>query len=718
MKKTKIDLDEIHKVAIKRYAASQQAERDERSKCLEDMQFVFVPGSQWDTLESANRKDRPRFEINKIRTPVNQVIGDERNNSISMKVRAAKGAASKEVADLFSGLIRNIENVSHFKDVKDTAFKEIVSGGFGAWAVTTSYSDEDSFDQEITIKAIKSAASSVFYDTAAQDELKRDAMWIMVTEDMDKELFRSKWPDKSMSDLTIQNTILSDWQSRDTVRIADYWLKVPIIKELAQMSDGSIIELNEKNKTVLDELQQQGVTVTKTRRKHCYKIVMYKISAGTVLEGPMEWAGSTIPVVPIFGYNVWINGNHYYQGMVRSAKDAQRVYNYATSQMIEVSALSPKDPYWVTAKQMKGNEASYINFNVTNSPFMTYTPDAAAPGIPARSGAPTLQQALVQQVQQADQDVQSVTGLYNPSLGQETGSEKSGRAILALQKQGNAATYELSDNLRKAVEYTGQILVDLIPKIYDTERQVSILDEVGASSPITINKTVTDTQTGQQVIVADLSKGKYSVVSASGPSYATQRTEGLNFLAKLSESNPMFAKVATDLMAQSVDFPFAEELTKRIRRSMINEGIVMPDEDELKELQENQKQPTAVEQLNFKILQFQAEQQAAIVDNLETQNRKLQADIAHKYSQAQKQLTDVIETKADINKKLDELGNPIDMPIEEGEIIARSAVLRELNETLELTQEDVAQMQNNPVQPEIVNPELIQDNNNIDLPDE
>jgi hypothetical protein len=693
MAKNKQELQELHTIAMKRYEASFAAENDQRQKVLEDMRFVFVPGSQWDDKETKARRNRPRFEINKIAVPVNQAIGDQRQNRISVKVRAAKGQASKEIADVLSGLIRNIETASHFKDIKDIAFKEMVSGGMGAWCVTTGYADDQSFDQEIFLKSIRSAASSVYYDPSSTDELKRDANWIMVTEDIDKETFKARWPDATAGNLSAPGSNSAQaWQTRDTVRIADYWTKVPCVVEIALMSDGKVIELTKESKMVLDELAEQGITVLKTRKKPTHKIVMYKISGSEILDGPKDWAGQYIPVVPIFGYNIWINGQHYYQGMVRAARDPQRVYNYATSQMIETSALSPKDPIWATAKQMKGHELQMANYNVSNTPFMLYNHDPDAPGAPQRTGAPALQTALVQQVQQADMDVQSTTGQFQPSIG-DVQPGQSGRAILALQRQGNASTHELNDNLTKAVEYTSQILIDLIPRIYDTERQISILGDDGASGSIVINQTVRDETTGKDVIITDLSLGKYDVVSTAGPSYATQRTEGLNFLTKLAETSPIFATIATDLMASSVDFPFAEELTHRIRKTMIANGTIEPNQEEAEQLSRTAPQPSAVDQLNFKMLQLQVEQQAAIVDNLALQNEKIKADTIHKYAETQETLTDTIETKVNINTKLDKQGNPINMPIETGELSARAKNMAMINDAMEMTLKDAAQLE-------------------------
>ena len=701
------DKQEIHLEAIQRFQASFAAEESEREKALDDMQFVFVPGSQWDN-NTNQRTDRPRFEINKIALPLNQLIGEQRQNRISVKVRATKGAKSKKSADLFAGLVRRIEQQSNFTNVKDTAFKELSSGGIGAWYVTTGFTSNDSFDQDIMLKTITSAASSVYYDPSAQEELKQDASWVMVTQDVARSVFKKKYPDAaSGSGLSTPLTNnMADWQTRDTVRIADYWVKEPVRKTLALLSDDTIVELEDNTAEAEAELAATGITIVKSRKKMSHKVVMYKISSAEILEGPLEWAGQYIPVVPVFGYNVWINGNHYYKGMVRMARDAQRVYNYATSEAIEISAISPKDPIWLTPKQAIGHEAQLKNFNLTNNPFLLYNADPSAPGIPQRSGAPAVQQALISQIQQAAVDIQSTTGQHQPSLGESAG-EQSGRAILALQRKGTNSTHELIDNLRKAVEYTGKILVDLIPHIYDTERTMSILDETNDTSEVTLNEHVFDNATGETKIENDMKSGKFDVISTAGPSYATERSEGLNMLTTLAQTSPMFADIAADLMAESIDFPFSEELTKRVRKRLIAQGIVEPNEEELEVMQASAPQgPSPVEQLNFEMLKLQVEQQAALVDSIELANEREKAKITelgaktdetvakteNTRADTQKTLTDVIETKTDINTKLANNGNDARMPIEPAELAVRQMNMQVLSDSLEVAVAEIDQV--------------------------
>lgn len=690
-KKKSEDLFKVHFEALKRYEESFSAEREQREACLHDTRFTWVPGSQWEDSITAAYKNRPRMEINKVKLPVSQLIGEQKQNRVSTKVRPTKDGATQEIADVLNGMIRYINYKSSFNTIKDQAFKEQITGGIAGWYVSTQYED-DSFDQEIVIKPIVSAASSVYYDPAATGELKEDAQWFMVTEDMGKTEFMKRYPNATVSNLSSPTSSTSiNWQDRDTIRIADYWVKEPCVQTLALMSDGSVMEITKESQSILDELALEGVTVVKTRSKESHKVRMYKISAGEVLEGPFEWAGKDIPVVVFFGFNLWVDGQHYYQGMVRQAIDSQRIYNYSVSAMVEAVALSPKDPYFVTKTQVKGLETQYANYNNDNKPFMIYNPDPDAPGAPQRGGAPSVQSALIGVIQQSDMDVQSTTGLFSPSLGNEQ-QDQSGKAILALQQKGHLSTFDLVDNLNKAIEHTSKILIDLIPKIYDTERAANILQLDGESVAVEINKTIIDRQTGSEVKVNDLSKGKYSIIASTGPSFESQKVENINILTRLAESNPAIAPLITDLIAKSLDSDFSEELTSRIRKMMINQGLISPNNVEAQEMrgqmEQQQQEVMLTKELQLEQAVLQNSLLKAQIQNVVNQSAKIESDVKTDKLQMLEVLADTSETisksmknKVDASKTLDEQGITANVPIA-SELMLSQAVNSELEQTL------------------------------------
>jgi hypothetical protein len=338
---------------------------------------------------------------------------------------------------------------------------------------------------------------------------------------------------------------------------------------------------------------------------------------GFLSDTPKAWAGKFIPLVPCYGRQTHINGKDYVRGLVRFAKDPNRIYNYATSSAIESTALAPKDPIWYTPAQAVGHEDKYRNFNTQNSPFMPYNPDPNTGGQPPqRGGAPAVQQGILAQINQASMDLYHVTGMQPPSFAANP-ELKSGKAIQAQEKLGDRGQFIFSDNLAKSIEYTAEILVDLIPKTYDTERQLRVMMQDGETELVMVNQEVIDEQTGQPVIVNDLSMGKYEIVAETGPAFATQRQESAQQIIDLISTSPMFESLAMDLVSKDLPILESKELTKRVRKVMIKQGIVQPSDDEIKEY--GLDKPQAPDP-----------QQEAITENIQIQTEKLISEIENK----------------------------------------------------------------------------------------
>jgi len=521
----------------------------------------------------------------------------------------------KDVAKVYTGLIRNIESTSKASNAYDCAFDEVVNGGYGGWRVITEFNDDDAFEQDIKIKPLNTATTSLWFDDAAKEYDRRDATWAFVTVDMPIEEHKKRFPKSPMSgwsQIDFNSSSCQNWHNENTVKVAEYWVKTPITKELALLSDGRVIDAEEE-KSVLDELSEQGITVKRTRKVKSHKVEMYLMDGSTILEGPKQWAGKFIPLIPMYGRQSHIEGQTYTRGIVRFAKDASRIYNYEISSVIETSALTPKDPLWYTPAMAKGHEAKYRNFTTQNSPFMPFNVDPKMPGPPVRGGAPAVQQGSMSIIQNASMDIYHVTGMQPPSMGANP-ELKSGKAIQAQERLGDRGSFIFTDNLVKSQEYCAEILIDLIPRIYDTERQVRIMAQDGESENVFINQAVRDEQTGEDVLVNDLSTGKYDVVAESGPAFATQRQESSAQLIELTTQSPEFAAMAMDLIAKDLPILESKELAKRVRRAMIKQGTIEPTEEEAEEMGLNEPQQPDP-------------QQQAVTENIQIQTEKLISDI-------------------------------------------------------------------------------------------
>lgn len=630
-------LEAIHAEAIKRF--EQVEEREERKQAVEDMRFAHVPGAQWDEDSVAKRANRPRFTVNRVSQAISQIVGDQRQNRTTIKVRPMGSGADKDTADILTGLIRNIESQSKASNAYDSAFDEVLTGGFGGWRVLTAFADDDVFEQDIVIEPIQSAASSLYFGPSERYD-KRDAPFAFLITNIPKSEFNLRYPEEQTA--SFEQSKLSnsqcEWFNEDSVRVAEYWVRESEDKEIALLSDGRVIDQNEEQ-SVLDELAQQGITVLKTRKTKGHKVTCYKMNGNKILEAPKVWAGKFIPLIPVFGKTHTIEGKTYVKGIVRDAKDSQRIYNYETSQAIETSALTPKDPYWYTPEMVAGHEVAWRTFNTSNKPFMPFNNDPTNPGPPKRTGAPSVQQSALAMIAQSAADIEATTGVHAASLGNAP-QLLSERSVQSQAEKGDRGAFIFTDNLEKSKQYTGEILIDLIPKIYDSQRMISILNADGSTEEVEINnlaQTITDEQTGKKNTVNDLSIGKYGVIADTGPNYKTKREESARQLIELASSSPELQRLALDLIVSNLDINDAEVLTERVRKGMIKQGLVEPTEEEIAKLGLNQpQQPDPNQAALLENIQMDTQQKMADIENKE-------ADTIEKQVKAQQETAKTLE---------------------------------------------------------------------------
>ena len=580
MAKTKADKKADRDLLVKvrrRAKIMMDADRENRQLAIEDMKFLRVPGHQWDEITKSERgDDRPMYEFNKLNVSVKSVINQMRENRPMGKVRAAEDGDIK-TAEILEGGIRNVVANADFDTVTDYAAEYQVGAGMGAWRVTLKYA-EDSFGQVIDIDPLLNPFC-LYCDPAAKDLLKRDAEDWWYTDKISKASYESRWPKAEVVDLDdVEFDDEADWETEDQVRVGEYWYKEPYDKTLLLLSDGSVIDA--KGEDGQPVTPPEGVTVVKSRVQRCHKIMMCIVSGDAILEGPVEWAGSQHPWVMVYGEYVVIDGKVYWNGITRAGKDAQRAYNYSRTSAIEAVALAPQDKPWVTAKQILGLEGKYAESHKKNYPFYVYNVDPTAPGPPVRLGGPNIPAALVQEVQISSDDIKAVTGIYDASLGAQ-GNETSGKAINARKAQGEIANFNFQDNMGKGVKRTWEILVDLFPKVFDTETTIRILGADGKESYETVNKR--DPNTGE--VINDLSRGRFDTAITVGPSYATRRMEAAEAYTQMAGMDEGLMMSAGDLVYKAMDMPYAQEIAERRQlllpppiQQKLSEGKELPPE--------------------------------------------------------------------------------------------------------------------------------------------
>lgn len=592
-----------------KYDACTQYEQEVREASVEDVRFANVPGAQWEDSQRKKRGNRPCYEFNLLRQHVRQVTGDQRQARPQVKVRAVEDDDA-EGAELRQGLIRNIEAQSNADRAYDTAFEFAATGGFGGWRVVTEYSDDDAWEQDIRIKEVRDPFA-IWFDPAAQEYDRRDARYAFFEQRMPRDQFKAQWPKAQCADFDSARDY-GDWFGDTTVRVAEYWVKKPTKRTLLLLSDGRTVDADEVA-PALDEMEAQGITVVREREVQTTKVCMYLVSGAEVLSGPHEWPGKFIPLVPVYGDLLHLDGRDVYSGLVRHAKDAARLGNYQMTTAMESIAKLPKAPYLVTPKMLEGAgvKASWERAAREDPLFIAYTPDPTAPGArPIRENQPEFPAAMVQMAQVCNDLIKGVTGIHDASLGAKS-NETSGKAIIARQREGDTANFVYQDNLSRSIRYTGEILLDLIPKVYDTERTIRILGVDGGEKFVKVNKPVMDEQTGQWIKVNDLSAGKYDVTVTTGPSFSTQRAEFVELMNTLFQGNPNAFPLFGDLFFKALDAPQAQELSERAKfmlppplQQQMAQGKELPPEAQLA-MQQAEQAMQAVQQ------QMEALQQAA-----------------------------------------------------------------------------------------------------------
>jgi hypothetical protein len=591
--------EEILTVARSRMKTAMAAFSETREDELDDLRFYAgSPDNQWqwpaDVLQTRGAVQgqtinaRPCLTINKLPQHVHQVTNEQRMNRPGIKVIPADDKADVDMADVFNGVIRHIEYISDADVAYDTACENQVSYGEGYIRLLTEYCDEDTFDQDIKIGRIRNSFS-VYMDPLIQDPTGADAKWCFITEDLPKAEYERLYPDaapiSTLMSLGVGDQSISQWINENTIRIAEYFY-IEYEKQTLNLYPG-----NQTAFTGTPEDKQLRMMFGKpirTREADRKKVKWCKINGYDILE-QREWAGTYIPVVRVVGNEFEVDGRMYVSGLVRNAKDAQRMYNYWVSQEAEMLALAPKAPFIGYGGQFEGYEQQWKTANTNNWPYLEVNPDVtdgqgAVLPLPQRAQPPMASSGLLQAKAGAAEDIKSATGQYNASLGM-TSNERSGKAILARQREGDIGTYHYVDNLARAIRHIGRQLVDLIPKIYDTERIARIIGEDGEPDTVKMNpmqeepvKRIVDQEGNLIEKIYNPSVGKYDVRVITGPGYATKRQEALESMAQLLQGNPQLWQVAGDLFVKNMDWPGAQDLAKRFKKTI--DPKVLADEDD------------------------------------------------------------------------------------------------------------------------------------------
>jgi hypothetical protein len=545
-----------------------------RAEALEDLKFF--KGDQWNSLILRERTEdrRPALTINKLPSVAQQVINQIRQNRPSIKVRPVDNLTDIKTADIINGMVRHIQANNDVKSAVDTALEYAVICGQGYFRILTEYCDEKSMDQEIKVERIDNPMCCYFPIPLCHAADWSDAPYVFVRTSISKDEFKRKYGEKAQEE--IQNWSANgigdpNWTEENLVWLAEYFVIEEETKTLYQLDDGSITWDKPDGTISINDMgmAMPSPQVIKERESTIRKVQWYLMSESTILERE-EWPCQYIPIIPVLGWELNIDGQKNYMSLIRHAKDPQRLYNYFKSMEAEIIALAPKAPWLVAAGQIENFENDWKVANSKNLAYLEYNPLTTQGGVavpaPQRIDPAQVPMAAINALKEASDDIKATTGVFDASMGAQ-GNETSGRAIVARQKQGDNATWHFQDNLVRAVRHMGRIFVDLIPKIYDTPRTVRILGEDQANDIALVNQLHHDESAGEDMIY-DLTVGKYDVTVDVGPSYESKRMETAENLTNIIQAIPQIGQVCSDILVRNLDFPGAQELADRLKRTV------------------------------------------------------------------------------------------------------------------------------------------------------
>lgn len=561
-------------LAKKRYKRARDKDSNARQERLDDLKFSVLL-EQWPAEEKRKRENdpngaRPCLVIDKLNQYVRQVVNDMRQNRPSVKARGINDEADADVAEIYQGLIRHIEDQSRADLAYDWSGELAVRCGVGYFRVRTDYINQDSFDQEICIDRIMDN-DCVTIDDNSVDPSGADARWGFITEAIDKDEFEESYPKADQIDFDFD--VEQDWFGEKKVVIAEYFYLEAQEKTLLALEDGTTL-LEEDYATKAQhafEAGEQIPQVTNTRKVKVNQCKWIKMNGKEILE-KKDFPSHYIPILQVIGNEGFVEGKRILSGLIRAAKDSQRLYNYVRSAFTEAVALAPKAPFIAAAGQIE-DFPEWEDANVKNYSVLRYKPVAiggTVVGAPQRQQFANVPSGLMQDMEIAEQDIQSSMGMYKASLGQES-NEKSGKAILARQKEGDTSTFHYPDNMSRTIRHLGRILVGMIPKVYDTARVLRIVGLDGTADFARVDpdqkeavKEVRDDKGAIQKIY-NLGVGSYDVTVTVGPSYNTKRMESAEAMTQILQGNPDLMQIIGDLYFKSLDMPYSDEIADRMK---------------------------------------------------------------------------------------------------------------------------------------------------------
>lgn len=589
----------VHQRALDEFSNIQSALRDERLQCLQDRRFASISGAQWEGPLQDQYENRPRFEVNKITLAVTRIINEYRNNRVTVDFISKDGSKRTNLADVCNRLYRADEQDSAASEAYDNAFDEAVTGGFGAWRLRAVYEDEydsENDQQRIRIEPIFDADSSVYFDLDAKRQDKADAKRCYVLTAVSRDAYTQQWGDDPASWPKEIYQYEFDWSTPDVVFVAEYYEVEEVSREVRTYVGIDGVEEKyhqdefEKDPDLENRLLATGNVEVRRRRVKQRKVHKYLMSGGKVLSDEGFIAGDQIPIVPVYGKRWFIDNVERCMGVVRPAKDAQRLKNMQLSKLGEISALSSIEKPIFVPEQVAGHQIMWSEDNIRQYPYVLINPVTGPDGSQQISGpvgytkSAAIPPAMAALLQITEQDMADLLG--NQQNGDKIVSNISGKAVEMVQQRLDMQAYLYMSNFSVAVRRGGEIWLSMSKDVYvEPGRKMKGVGPQNEVAMVELMKPAIGPD-GEVIMDNDLSEARFDVVATVGPSSQSQRAATVRSLLGMLQlvQDPQTQQVLLAMAFQNMEGEGISDVRSFFRNQMVKAGILKPTEEEAQAL--------------------------------------------------------------------------------------------------------------------------------------
>lgn len=624
----------------------------------DDMNFVLR--DQWSAVERSefSRLFKPPMVFNKLYDPIKKILGEQRKNKPDLMVRSLTGNASQEQINLRADLVRTISYQSQNDLVYQTAFKQALMMGHGAFEILLEYESPRSFNQVIRYDIIPDVTRTSFDPTALKPH-KGDGNFCSRQFVYKKEEFYATYPHvvNPISYADPRSLLDFQWETRDSIVVCKYTRKEWFPIKVLLLTDGTAVTedewegmkkqlefkraLADSSQVVGDLIRRRIPEVHAERMSRDYKIRQYMLTQNQIIKFN-DWPSKFLPLIFVDGDSNFINGQQYTRSFIHEAKDAQKFVNYVGSEIAAEIKNRRREQWMGTPDNILGNEQMWRNPELQHG-ILVAKPDPKTGQMPQKMQAWEISPSLLSQYQRGTQDIREILGFSETEALQ--GRDISGKARRERKMEGAMSSYVWYDNLNQAIEQGGRVVLDLLPVVAgEFERPMIISKADGRTDSIVLNKIVDEDQNGNPIRENVLDSGDYDIEIDTGPSFAVQKDIALEFMQNTLQANPQVFPLIADLWAKNLDVQFMPQIAERFKSLVPPEILAkeegkppppkQPNPQEMMMQAEMQQKQQAL-QMNAQKMQIEEQQLMERAEELKIRKEKHMLDQAEMILKAQ-----------------------------------------------------------------------------------